>query len=80
MTHGGGCTFSQNVSPPALPVWDRQCLEDSERKDDLMNELLNDKAVYRTATATPGLLKRTYYFKTQIIVQLFKNQNKVYFL
>ena len=45
-----------------------------------MNELLNDKAVYRTATATPGLLKRTYYFKTQIIVQLFKNQNKVYFL
>ena len=34
MTHGGGWTFSHNFSSPALTVWDRQCLEDSEWKDD----------------------------------------------
>ena len=38
-------------------VWDRQCLEDSERKDQRINESMNDKGVYRTAPATPGLLK-----------------------
>ena len=44
----------------ALTVWDRQCLKDSERKDDLinqsMNEIINEEGVYRTAPATPGLL------------------------
>ena len=25
----------------AITVWDWQCLEDSERKDDLLNELMN---------------------------------------
>ena len=29
-----------------------------EEKDDLMNELMNDKTVYRTAPATPGLFKK----------------------
>ena len=38
-------------------VWDRQCLEDSEQKDHLFNELIYDKAVYRTAPIKPGLLK-----------------------
>ena len=33
MTHDGGWTFIQNFSSPALTVWDRYCLEDSERKD-----------------------------------------------
>ena len=56
MTHGGGWTFSQNVSSSALTVWDRQCLEDSERKDHSMNQLVNYEGVYRTAPATPGLL------------------------
>ena len=37
-------------------VWDLQCLEDSERKDNLMNKLINYKGVYRTAMAKPGLL------------------------
>ena len=32
-----GWTFSQNVSYPALIIWDRQCLEDSEQKDDRIN-------------------------------------------
>ena len=50
MTHGmwnvtydtwSGWTFSQNVSSPALTVWDRQCLEDSEQKDDSMNQWIN---------------------------------------
>ena len=37
--HGGGWTFSPNFSSPALTVWewDRQCLKDSELKDDLIN-------------------------------------------
>ena len=38
-------------------IWDRQCLIDSERKDDSMNQLISDKGVCRTAPATPGLLK-----------------------
>ena len=35
---------------PALTVWDRQCLEDSERKDHSLN------CDCRAAPATPGLL------------------------
>ena len=38
-------------------VWDRQCLEDYEQKDHLINELISNGGVYRTAPATPGLLK-----------------------
>ena len=41
VTHGGGLTFSQNVSSLALSVWNTQCLEDSEQKDDderMMNQ------------------------------------------
>ena len=37
-------------------VWDRQCLEDSEQKDHLPIESINDKGVYRTAPATPDLV------------------------
>ena len=33
-----------------------RCLEDSERKDDLINESMNDKGVCKTAPAAPGLL------------------------
>ena len=29
---------------------------------DLINEQMNDEAVYRTALATPGLLKTQYIF------------------
>ena len=38
VTNCGGWTFPQNVSSPALMVWDSQCLEDSELKDDVINE------------------------------------------
>ena len=38
----GGETFSQNVSSPALTVWERQCLEDSERKDHSFIKLINE--------------------------------------
>ena len=38
MTHGGGLTFCQNFSSPALTVWDRQCCEHSEQKYDQLNE------------------------------------------
>ena len=31
-------------------------LEDSEQKDDSINEIMNEEGVYRTAPATPGLL------------------------
>ena len=41
VTHGGGQTFSQNVSFLACTVWDRQCLEDSEEMDHRLNESMN---------------------------------------
>ena len=56
VTHGGGCTFTQNFSFLALTVWDLWCCEDWEEKGELLNELINHEAVYRTAPATPGLL------------------------
>ena len=52
----GGEHSCKNVSSPALRVWDRQCLGDSEQKDHLMNELIIHEGVYITAAATPGLL------------------------
>ena len=38
-------------------MWDRQSLEDSEEKYDLMNQSMKDKGVCRSAPATTGLLK-----------------------
>ena len=40
----------------ALTVWERQCFEDWEEKDDSVTELINNEGVRRTAPATPGLL------------------------
>ena len=37
----------------ALLTWDRQCVEDSEQKNDSINESMSDEGVYRTAPATP---------------------------
>ena len=54
VTHGGGRTFLKNLSSQAFMVWDRQCLEESEQKDDLMTYSININ--YRTAPATPGVL------------------------
>ena len=51
-----GWTFSQTFISLALTVCDLCYYEDLEEKDDLINELINHKAVYRTAPATPGLL------------------------
>ena len=79
MTDGGGWTFSQHFSSPALTVWDTQCLEGSERKDQLMNELNNYEGVFRTALVTPGVLinnkvlgdifqKIFLWYKTKFIV------------
>ena len=50
MWHMVGGEHSLKIS--AHLVWDRQCLEDSELKD----ELLSDGADCRTVPATPGLL------------------------
>ena len=38
-------------------VWDLWCFEDLEEKDRSVNQLISDRGVYRTAPATPGLLK-----------------------
>ena len=58
---GGGWIFSQNVSSLALLVWQWQCLEDPEQKDQQINysmsQLRGNKGVYRTAPATPGVFK-----------------------
>ena len=52
----GGWTFSQNFSSLALPVCDLWYYEDLEEKGHWISQWMNDKAVYRTALATPGLL------------------------
>jgi hypothetical protein len=60
MTRFWGWTFSQNFSSLALTVCYLWYYEDLEEKDEWMNEWMNewinDKAVHRTAPATPGLL------------------------
>ena len=63
MTCLGGWTFSPNFSSLALTVHDLWYYEDLEEKDDSINELMSDEAVYRTAPATPGLLN-IYFFKS----------------
>ena len=55
-----GWSFSQTFSFLALTVCDLWYYEDLEEKDELMNELINYEAVYRTAPATPGLLITLY--------------------
>ena len=52
-----GWTFSQNFSSLALTVCDLWYYEDLEEKADSLAHKINDEAVYRTAPATPGLLK-----------------------
>ena len=52
----GVWTFSQNFSSLAPTVCDLWYYEYLEEKDDAMNQLISDEAVYRTAQATPGLL------------------------
>ena len=37
-------------------VWDRQCLDDFEQKDHILNESVNDDGFCRTALAKQGLL------------------------
>ena len=56
VTRLGVWTFSQNFSSLALTVCDLGYYEDLEEKAHGLNEWINDKAVYRTAPATPGLL------------------------
>ena len=55
-TRLGGWTFSKNFSSLDLTVCDLWYYEDLEEKDEWINQLIIDEAVYRTATATPGLL------------------------
>ena len=40
-------------------VWDRQCHEDSERKDYRLTDLTNED-VFKTVPSTPGLLIISY--------------------
>ena len=51
-----GVNILSKFQLPSSYGFDRQCLEDSEQKDHLINELFNYKGVYRTARATPVLL------------------------
>ena len=54
-----GWTFSRNVSSLALTVCDLWYYEDFV---ETAPHLMNDKVVYRTAPATPGLLKSTRHW------------------
>ena len=68
MTCLGGWTFSQNLSSLALTVCDLWYYGDLEEKAHWMNELINGEAVYRTAPATPGLLKVIINFFLNFVV------------
>ena len=50
-------TFYKKVSSLALTIWDLWYSEDFEEKDCLLNEWMNDEAVFRTTPATLGLCK-----------------------
>ena len=41
----GGWIFSKKFSSLALTVWDLQCLEDLEEKDELLNESVTEVIV-----------------------------------
>ena len=64
----GGWTFSKNCSSLALIVCDLWYYEDMEEKAHGMTELISHKAVYRTAPATPGLLKRKSLLRSRNLV------------
>ena len=74
-----GVHILSNLSSLALTVWNWQCLKDSERKDDSMNERIIEiiyyKGVYRTAPATLGLLKTNQPIHISYI-WIYINQNK----
>ena len=60
VTHGGGWTFSQNVSSLTVMVWVGKWFEDVEENAELLNQIINSsEAVCRTCPATPGLLITT---------------------
>ena len=61
VTHGLEWPFSLNFSFLVLMFFKRHCFEVIFTKDDLysMNSLMT-KVFFRTAPATPGLLKRGY--------------------
>ena len=60
VTHGGCEYYLKASAPPALTVWDRQSVEDSEQKDHLINQSINPsingEGVSKTAPSTQGLL------------------------
>ena len=62
----GGWTLSQNFSSLALTVCDLWYYEYLEEKDESLNEWMSDEAVYRTAPATPGLLKMCFRPKREL--------------
>ena len=42
--------------------WDTQCPEDSEQKNDQLNQSMSEGGECRTAPATPGLLITCFMF------------------
>ena len=51
-------------------IGDRQCLEDSDQKDDRLNQSTNDGGDCRTDLATPGLLiinSKLFFFTSEFI-------------
>ena len=56
LTHRGWWTLCKNFKFLALTVWVWRFCEDSKQKDHLLNQLISEKGVCRTAPATQGLL------------------------
>ena len=56
-----------------LVMWSEGQWEALEEKDDWLNQSINNKVVYRTAPATPGLLK-TVFIKhmVSVLIDLYK--------
>ena len=74
MKHVGGWTFSNNFSSLALPVCERHCFEDLEKKYDIVTELIiRYKGVCRTGPAIACPLKIKLAKKDDFVIYLLKN-------
>ena len=69
MTHGGG-ELSLKMSAPQILLFEIDSVLNilNKKITQLMNELMNNKGVYRTAPATPGLLNIQSVKKSQDVI------------
>ena len=58
VTHGGGWTFSQYFTSLALTVWEKECFDDWEEKNESIGQWMSDGGVCRTARLHMAFIKQ----------------------